>query len=65
MPSQPLRRTCATVRACCDQLRQLMDQLADNPLDESTSLALVAHVVTNRDAAAHLLETLETRRAAC
>lgn len=67
MPSQPLRRTYAAVRAYSEQLRELMDQLGADPLDEAKSVALVAHIVNNRGAAAHLFDVVEDHRlgAAC
>lgn len=67
MPPQPLRRTYAAVRAYSDQLHALWDQVADDPLDESKSVALVAHIVNNRGSAAHLFDIAESQRlgAAC
>jgi hypothetical protein len=63
----PILRTYAAARAYCEQLRGLMDQLRADPLDESKSAALIAHIVNNRSTAAHLFDTPETPRmeAAC
>lgn len=58
--AQPIRRTTTAVRAYADQLRDLMDQLRADPLDEAKSLALVTYIVNNRSAAAQLWDTLET-----
>jgi hypothetical protein len=58
----PIRRPYAAVRAYCDQLRELMDQLRDDPLDDTRSVALVAHIVTNRATAAHLFDIVERQR---
>ena len=57
--AQPIRRTHAAVRAYCDQLRDLMDQLRADPLDEPKSVALVAHIINNRSTALQLLDVLE------
>jgi len=64
---QPIRRTYAAVRAYSDQLRDLMVQLRVDPLDESKSVALVAHIINNRSAAAQLFDILENQSmgAAC
>ena len=63
----PIRRTATAVRAYSEQLQDLMDQLAADPLDEMKSIALVAHIVNNRGPAAQLLDVLRTQRigAAC
>ncbi|MBI2699695.1 hypothetical protein [Mycobacterium paragordonae] len=58
--AQPIRRTTTAVRAYADQLRDLMDLLRADPLDEAKSLALVTHIVNNRAAAAQLWDTLAT-----
>lgn len=57
--AQPIRRTSAAVRAYAYQLRDLMDQLSVDPLDETKSVALVAHIINNRAAAAQLFDVLE------
>lgn len=64
---QPIRRTYAAVRGYTDQLRDLMDQLRADPLDESKSVALVAHIINNRGTAAQLYAALENQiiEAAC
>ena len=64
---QPIRRTYVAVRAYSDQLRHLMDQLRADPLDESKSVALVAHIINNRSTAAQLFDVLENQSmgAAC
>ena len=59
--AQPIRRSAGGVRAYSDQLRVLMSQLAADPLDEQTSIALVAHIVEHREAAASLLEDLQSQ----
>ncbi|KEF94858.1 MULTISPECIES: hypothetical protein [Mycobacterium] len=58
---QPIRRTHAAVRSYCDQLRELMDQLRADPLNESKSVALVAHIINNRSTALQLLDVLENQ----
>jgi hypothetical protein len=58
----PIRRTYSAVRAYCDQLRVLMDQLRDDPLDDARSVALVAHIVTSRATAAQLFDIVERQR---
>jgi hypothetical protein len=65
--AQPIRRTYAAVRAYSDQLHDLMKQLRADPLDETKSMALVAHIINNRSTAAQLLEVLEDQSmgAAC
>ena len=64
---QPIRRTYSAVRAYSEQLRDLMDQLRADPLDESKSVALVAHIINNRNTAAQLFDALENQSmgAAC
>ncbi|MBS4730585.1 hypothetical protein MSM1_20445 [Mycobacterium sp. SM1] len=64
---QPIRRSYAAARAYSDQLRDLMDQLRADPLNESKSVALIAHIIDNRSLAAQLLDHLEkqTIGAAC
>ena len=57
--AQPIRRTSAAVRAYADRLRELMDQVRADPLDEAKSVALVAHIVNNRAGAAQLYRVLE------
>lgn len=57
----PIRRSYTAVRAYSDQLRDLMSQLAADPLDEHKSEALVAHIVNNRSTAADLYDSLETQ----
>ncbi|MEN4449129.1 MAG: hypothetical protein EKK51_09775 [Mycolicibacterium sp.] len=59
--AQPIRRSYTAVRAYSDTLRDLMSQLAADPLDERKSEALVAHIVNNRTVAAELYEALETQ----
>ncbi|OOK65433.1 hypothetical protein BZL29_7802 [Mycobacterium kansasii] len=59
--AQPTRRTHAAVRSYCDQLRELMDQLRADPLNEAKSVALVAHVINNRSTALQLFEVLENQ----
>lgn len=65
--AQPIRRTHAAVRAYCDQLRDLMDQLGKDPLNESKTVALLTHIVNNRTTALELLDVLERQAmgAAC
>ena len=65
--AQPIRRTHCAVRAYADQLRALMDQVRDDPLNEAKSVALVTHIVNNRAPAAQLYRVLEDHRlgAAC
>jgi hypothetical protein len=58
----PIRRTYGAVRAYCNQLRALTDQLRDDPLDDTRSVALVAHIVTNRATAAHPFDIVERQR---
>ena len=57
--AQPIRRSYTAVRAYSDTLRDLMSQLAADPLDERKSEALVAHIVNNRSFAADQYRTLE------
>jgi hypothetical protein len=57
--AQPIRRTNAAVRAYAEQLRKLTDQVRDDPLNEVKAVALVAHIVNNRAAAAQLYRVLE------
>ena len=59
--AQPIRRNAGGVRAYSDQLRDLMSQLAADPLDEHTSIALVTHIIERRAAAAQLLDELQSR----
>jgi len=59
--AQPIRRNAGGVRAYSDQLRDLMSQLAADPLDEHKSIALVTHIVERRAAAAQLLDELQSR----
>lgn len=54
-----IRRSHNTVRAYADRLRNLMDLLADDPLDESKSIALITHIINNRGGAAQMLAALE------
>lgn len=56
-----IRRTNAAIRAYSDQLRKLIDQVRDDPLDEAKSVALVAHIINNRAGAAHLYRVLENQ----
>lgn len=65
--AQPIRRTYVAVRAYSVQLRDLMDQLRADPLNEARSVALVAHIVNNRSTAAQLFHVLEDQSvgAAC
>lgn len=58
---QPIRRSAGGVRAYSDHLRDLMSQLAADPLNEQKSIALVTHIVEGRDAAAQLLEDLQSQ----
>ncbi len=59
--AQPIRRTAGGVRAYSDHLRDLMSQLAADPLDEQKSIALVSHIVEHRAAAEQLLDELQSR----
>lgn len=59
--AQPIRRTHAAVRSYCDQLRELMDHLRADPLNESKSVALVAHIINNRSTALQLFDVLENQ----
>lgn len=58
-----LRRSHSTVRAYADRLRNLMELLSDDPLDEGKSIALITHIVNNRSSAAQVLAALEDHRA--
>ncbi|ORX14129.1 hypothetical protein [Mycobacterium xenopi] len=64
---QPIRRSYLAVRAYSEQLRDLMDQLRADPLDETKSAALIAHIINNRSSAAQLMQHLQTQTmgAAC
>jgi hypothetical protein len=53
------------VRLYADRLRELLDALRADPLSERSSIDLVAHIVNNRPAAAHLYNELEKRAATC
>ena len=59
--AQPIRRNAGAVRAYSDHLRVLMSALAAEPLDEQKSIALVSHIVERREAAAQLLDDLQTQ----
>lgn len=62
MMSEQIRRNGADVRAYADRLRALWHQLETDPLDEAKSVAVVAHILNNRAAAAQSLRALEDRR---
>ena len=53
------------VRLYAERLRELLNALQADPLSERKSVELVAHIVNNRPAAAHLYTELETRAASC
>lgn len=55
----PIRRNASAVRAYCDDLHELMRKLAQDPLDEQKSIAVVSHIIERRAAAAHLLDELQ------
>jgi hypothetical protein len=61
--AQPIRRPVAAVRDYADTLHALMDQVRRDPLNESKSVALIAHIVANRASTAHLYRILEDRHA--
>jgi len=56
----PIQRMHSAVRAYGDRLRDLMDHLRGDPLDEAASVALVAHIINNRSTAAQLFDGLDT-----